>query len=105
MSQPPDYPPPPPAPPTPTYGRPPENGLGLAAMIVGIASFFVLAPLSSTGAIILGVLGLRKVRAGQATNRGQALTGVICGAVSLVLGLVVIIYVVAVLSHNVNTSP
>ena len=105
MSQPPSYPAPPPAPPADTYGGQPENGLGLAAMIIGIASFFVLAPLSSTGAIILGVLGLRKVRAGQATNRGQALTGVICGAVSLVLGLVVIIYVVAVLSHNVNTSP
>lgn len=104
MNQPSSYPAPPPAPPAENYGRQPENGLGLAAMIVGIASFFVLAPLSSTGAIILGVIGLRKARAGRAANRGQALTGVICGAISLVLGLVVIIYVVAEMAHSV-TAP
>ena len=103
MSQYPEYPPPPP--PTGLEQAQPENGLGLAAMIVGIASFVVLAPLSSTAAIILGVMGLGRTRQGRATNRGQALAGVICGSVTLVLGLIGIIIAIAILSARHATSP
>lgn len=92
------------APPTGPYQPQPENGLGLAAMIVGIASFVMLAPLSSTAAIILGIMGLGRARQGRATNRGQALAGLICGIVTLVLGLVGLIILIAVLSARHGSS-
>ncbi|HET7659229.1 MAG TPA: DUF4190 domain-containing protein [Oryzihumus sp.] len=102
MSQNPEFPPQ--APPTGLYQAQPENGVGLAAMIVGIASFVMLAPLSSTAAIILGVMGLGRARQGRATNRGQALAGLICGIVTLVLGLIGIIIVIAVFSARHGSS-
>ncbi|MCT7355419.1 hypothetical protein N4P33_25145 [Streptomyces sp. 15-116A] len=70
----------------------PSNGLGVAGLVLGIisAAGFCLWPL----AIVLGVLGVifgsvgrAKVTRGEATNPGQALAGIICGAVGLVLGI------------------
>ena len=61
-------------------------------MILGIAAIPLLCcfglgvPVGIAGAI-LGYLGLNKVKAGVATNRSQALTGLICGAVAVVLGI------------------
>lgn len=107
------YPPPPPAygqqpdpygQPAAPYGQPgypppaaaPSNGQGLAAMILGIISI----PLACCGyggivlgilGIVFGVMGRRKADAGLATNRGQAQAGLICGAVGVVLGIVVLI--------------
>ena len=102
-SQYPEFPPQPP--PTGLEQAQPENGVGLAAMVVGIASFVMLAPLSSTAAIILGVMGLGKARQGRATNRGQALAGLICGSISLVLGIIGIIIAIAIISARHGTSP
>ncbi|MFJ8544237.1 DUF4190 domain-containing protein [Streptomyces sp. NPDC093586] len=79
------------------YGWPgtapmPSNGMGTAGLVLGIvaAVVFCLWPL----AIVLGVLGVvfgaigrGKGRRGEATNPGQALAGVICGAVGIVLGI------------------
>ncbi|MDN3025195.1 hypothetical protein [Streptomyces sp. S.PB5] len=70
----------------------PANGMGTAALVLGILSdlVFCLWPL----AIILGVLGVifggigrGKARNGAATNPGQALAGIICGAVGIALGI------------------
>ncbi|MEU2422517.1 DUF4190 domain-containing protein [Streptomyces sp. NPDC007851] len=68
----------------------PNNGMGTASMVTGIISAigFCLLPVALvTGvlAIILGVLGRARVRRGEATNAGQALAGIICGAAGLVL--------------------
>ncbi|MBG0852162.1 DUF4190 domain-containing protein [Streptomyces spinoverrucosus] len=69
----------------------PSNGLGTAGMVVGIIAVagFCLWPL----AILLGILGVifggigrAKANRGEATNPGQALAGIICGVVGLVLG-------------------
>ncbi|MEU6101036.1 hypothetical protein [Streptomyces flaveolus] len=79
------------------YGWPgmapmPSNGMGTAGLVLGIVSavVFCLWPL----AIVLGVLGVvfgalgrGKARGGEATNPGQALAGIICGAVGIVLGI------------------
>ncbi|QOV47789.1 DUF4190 domain-containing protein [Streptomyces chromofuscus] len=79
------------------YGWPggqgePSNGLGTAGMVVGIISVagFCLWPV----AILLGILGVifggigrAKANRGEATNAGQALAGIICGVVGLVLGV------------------
>src|SRR3954453_1975211 len=94
------YPPPPPygAPP-PGYGGQPggpgpnNNTQGLVGMILGIASIPLLCCLYlglpvGIAAVVLSYLGLNKVKAGVATNRGQALAGLICGAVAIVLGII-----------------
>ncbi|GAA2458051.1 DUF4190 domain-containing protein [Streptomyces macrosporus] len=71
----------------------PRNGIGVAALVLGIvaavtgASFF-LSPLGcvlGVVALVLGTAGLRRVRAGTATNRGQALAGVWTGAGAVLL--------------------
>jgi hypothetical protein len=86
------------------YGWPgmqplPANGMGTAGLVLGILSaiVFCLWPL----AIVLGILGVifgaigrGKVSKGMATNAGQALAGIICGAVGIVLGVGMLVLLV-----------
>ncbi|MEV6998222.1 DUF4190 domain-containing protein [Streptomyces sp. NPDC093982] len=79
------------------YGWPgvqpmPSNGMGTAGLVLGIisAAIFCLWPVAivmGALALIFGSIGRGKARRGEATNPGQALAGMICGAVGLVLGL------------------
>ncbi|MFF6998098.1 DUF4190 domain-containing protein [Streptomyces sp. NPDC008313] len=85
----------------PAYGWPaapvaPSNGMGTAGLVLGIvaAVVFCLWPL----AIVLGVLGVvfgalgrARARRGEATNGGQALAGIICGAVGIALGAALLV--------------
>lgn len=87
------------------YGWPgvvpmPANGMGTTGLVLGIvaAVVFCLWPV----AIILGVLGVifgaigrGKANRGEATNGGQALAGIICGAGGVVLGIAVGVLVFA----------
>ncbi|MGC5049945.1 DUF4190 domain-containing protein [Micromonospora sp. DT48] len=74
-----------------------QNTLGLVAMILGIASIplaccYLGIPLGLT-ALITGWLGKQKADQGLAGNSGQALAGLICGAVGLLLGVVQLVLV------------
>ena len=51
---------------------------------------YVLGLPAGLAAIVLGVLSRRQVARGQATNGGQALAGIVCGAVAVVVMAVVI---------------
>ncbi len=82
-----------PAPPTaPTR---PRNGLGIAALVTGVASLvagisFILFPLALVGGLaglILGVIALTRGRNRGATNSGQALAGVICSVLALIIAI------------------
>ncbi len=79
----------PPVPSGPPPGGP-SNGTGLGALVVGIVALVLtlFGPLLGLAlgvvAVVLGVVGLRKVRRGQATNRGQAISGLVTGAVAVV---------------------
>lgn len=86
----------------PLYGAPlatrARNGMGTAALVLGIVSIFPLALLvvPAVLGIVFGVIGRRRVRRREATNGGFALTGIICGVVGLLLGIagwIAIIYV------------
>lgn len=83
----------------PGYGQPygtpvvtVRNGLGTAALVLGILSipgaFIVVGGvLLGLLAIIFGAIGRSRAKRGEATNGGTALAGIITGAVGLVLAI------------------
>ena len=75
----------------------PRNGLGTAALVLGIigaALFWTISLPFILGilAIIFGAVGLGRVRRGVANNRGVAMTGLILGIVAVLAPLVIIIF-------------
>ena len=88
------YPPPAGAP-----GAAPNNTFGLISLILGIAAiplvccFYIGFPLGIAAAV-LGYLGKQKAEQGLATNRGQAMAGLICGLSAVGLGILFIILTV-----------
>ena len=77
------------------YGTPvgpqQNNIFGLLSMIFGIVSLvlalccaFLSLPFN-VAAVVLGILGLKRVSEGKASNRGMAMAGVICGGIAIVL--------------------
>jgi membrane-bound ClpP family serine protease len=83
-------------PPPPTTSLRPRNGLGVAALVIGVASLvavisFVLFPLALVGGLvglILGIIALTRSDNRGATNTGQAIAGVVCCALALVIAIV-----------------
>jgi uncharacterized membrane protein len=76
-------------------GRPPRNGLGIAALVVGVIGLLLFwtligGVLLGITAIVLGVIGYRRVKKGEATNGAMALIGAIAGAIALVASVAVI---------------
>ena len=84
----------------PSYTPPPASrartGLGVAALVIGVASLvaafsFVLFPLGLVGGLlgaILGLIALSRGRAKGVTNPGQATAGVVCSVLALILAVV-----------------
>lgn len=82
------------------YGQPPvapKNGLGIAALVVGILSLpavltvfggFVLGLV----AIVLGFIGYRRAKKGEATNGGIAIAGIVIGLLGIVLNAALIAF-------------
>lgn len=69
--------------------------LPMAAMIVGIASIPALfacglGAISGIVAIVLGFIGLSRIKRDGAGSKGQAWTGIITGFLALVIGVVVV---------------
>lgn len=110
--------PPDPTPPVPPGGAGygghptarPRNGMGTAAMVLGILGLVlvVLIFFSPLGALLgllavpFGIVGLLRANRGEADNRGQALTGLVTGAVALVVGLLLTIGIGTFFAANVN---
>jgi hypothetical protein len=108
----------PPAPPPGTWGaappgygapgayppnRPMQNGLGIAALVLGIlamiTSFFFIGGLLGLVAVILGFVARGKAKRGEADNGGMALAGIITGGLGI-LGTLLIVVLVGVLLNN-----
>ncbi|MCX4659808.1 DUF4190 domain-containing protein [Streptomyces uncialis] len=95
----------PPYPSGPGFGwggmpQPPRDGMGVASLVLGIISvvIFCLWPVALiTGAlaVIFGAVARSRASKGLASNPGQALAGLICGAVgaALAAGLLVLLIV------------
>lgn len=89
----------------------PSNGLGVAALVLGILAIllafipilgFVAYPLAIVG-IILGLVGLGRVRRGR-SSRGITLAGLIASIVGLVLVIVSTVIYVSALSAGVASA-
>ncbi|WP_032798173.1 MULTISPECIES: DUF4190 domain-containing protein, partial [Streptomyces] len=77
------------------WGPAPNNGLGTAAMVIGIISvvgfcLYGLNIILGILALIFGIIGLGRAKRGEATNRGMALAGVILGSVGIVVGAAIL---------------
>lgn len=78
---------------------PPRNGIGTTALVLGIIGLVLVCALGAGTivamiAIVFGVIGLRNVKKGVASNRGSALAGTILGIVGSVIGAFVVTFVV-----------
>jgi hypothetical protein len=88
----------------------PRNGLGVAALVLGVASLvaavsFVLFPLGLLGGLVAAVLGGIAVTRGRttgATNRGQAIAGIVCGVLALVVAIVFAVRFGTFVARNTN---
>ncbi|MER5180129.1 DUF4190 domain-containing protein [Streptomyces sp. NPDC002896] len=91
---------PPAAPPAVPYGAPgyvvplqPSNGMGTTGLVLGIIgvvcslTFFlwIFGVILGILAIIFGAVGRGKANRGEATNKGAATAGLVCGIVATVL--------------------
>jgi uncharacterized membrane protein len=91
---------------TPTYATNPQekdrSGLAVASLVLGILGIpccvFYVGGLFGVLAIIFGCLGLKS------SKRGMAIAGIICGAVSVLL-LVFLIMIIAVLYPDMLANP
>ncbi|MGW1895475.1 DUF4190 domain-containing protein [Streptomyces sp. NPDC002004] len=75
----------------------PQNGLGVAAMVLGIISvclfcfYGVVSVILGILALVFGIKGRKRVERGEADNPGQAQAGFILGIIGTVLGVLVIV--------------
>jgi Na+/H+ antiporter NhaD/arsenite permease-like protein len=80
---------------TQPYLLKPRNGAGVAALVLGLlglvlALLVLPAPLGALLgllAVIFGIIGISRAGRREATNRGQAVTGLITGILALALGV------------------
>jgi hypothetical protein len=87
-------------PPTPQpYLVKPRNGAGVAALVLGLLGLVLtllvlpspLGALLGLLAVVFGIIGIGRAGRGEATNRGQAVTGLITGILALALGVLLTI--------------
>ncbi|MDQ1683831.1 MAG: hypothetical protein QOC82_568 [Frankiaceae bacterium] len=80
------------------YPTPQQNGLGTAAMVLGIIGlvlFFTvfIGIVCGVLAIIFGIIGRNRARLGQASNHGQATAGLVTGIIAVVFSIGLILLV------------
>ena len=87
-----------------------RNGMGVTALVIGVVAlvlvllllFSPLGALLGLLAVLFGVLGLIRANRGEADNRGQAVAGLVTGAVALLFGILFTISVGTWFATHVN---
>lgn len=76
-------------PPGYTPGLRPRNGMGVAALVLGLLGFFtslvVVGGVLGVLAIVFGAIGRGRARRDEATNGGMALAGIILGTIAALI--------------------
>lgn len=89
---------------------PPQNGMGVAAMVLGILScalfcmYGILSLVLGVLAIVFGIKGRKRAERGEATNHGQAQAGFIMGIIGSILGLAVIVLLAIGITAAINSE-
>ncbi|MGZ3118037.1 DUF4190 domain-containing protein [Streptomyces sp. H62] len=87
---------------------PPQNGMGTAAMVLGIlaccmfCAYGVVSLVLGILAVVFGVKGRRRAERGEANNHGQAQAGFIMGIIGIVLGIAVMAVIAVAIVAAVN---
>jgi membrane-bound ClpP family serine protease len=90
-----------------TSTTPPGRGLAVASLVIGVGSIvaavsfllFPLALLAGVVGVVLGAIALTRRRPGGGID-GQALAGLICSALALILAVTLAVRVGTWVSHN-----
>ncbi len=77
----------------PGWGPAPANGLGVAAMVLGIIAvvgfcMWGIGVILGILALVFGIIGQGRAKRGEATNGGMALAGVVLGSIAILIGAV-----------------
>ncbi|MFE3036708.1 DUF4190 domain-containing protein [Streptomyces canus] len=89
---------------------PPQNGMGVAAMVLGILScalfcmYGILSVILGVLAIVFGIKGRKKAERGEATNRGQAQAGFIMGIIGTIIGVAVVVSLIIGIAAAINSE-
>lgn len=91
------------------WGPAPANGLGIAAMVLGIiavAGFCMwgLGVVLGILALVFGILGRGRAQRGEATNGGMALAGIILGSISIVISAVFLGFLIWAVANDESGS-
>jgi membrane-bound ClpP family serine protease len=92
----------------PAAGR--RNGMGTAALVLGVVALVLVLLLlfSPIGAflgllaVLFGILGIIRANRGEADNRGQAVAGLVTGGIALLVGIFFTISIGVWFSTHVN---
>jgi len=81
---------------------PKSSGLAIASMVLGIISLalfciYYLAFPCAVLALVLGAVARSKISRGEASGGGMAMTGIICGIISIVLASLILIVGISLL--------
>jgi Domain of unknown function (DUF4190) len=89
---------------TPSTTPTPQNGMGTAALIMGILQFVCLGTIGSILAIVFGRIGLKRAAMGQANNAGVAKAGYILGIIGIVIQVIALIVVILIAIFGNSTT-
>ena len=89
----------------PGYQTSPKNGLGVAALVLGILGLLTFwtvigGILLGIVAVVLGIIGRGRAKKGVATNGGVALAGIITGALAVLVTIAAIALGAAAIFSN-----
>lgn len=87
-----------------SYQSAQTNGLAVASLVCGIASFVLFGPLSGIPAIILGHMARSRISQTGEQGSGLALAGLILGYVQLVLDVIAVVLIVILVVAGTATS-
>ncbi|WP_169786892.1 DUF4190 domain-containing protein [Nitriliruptor alkaliphilus] len=77
---------------------PASNGMAVGALVTGIVALPLLVFVGVGGliggivAVILGIVALRRVKRGTGSGRGLAIGGIVLGAISIVMGVLIFVF-------------
>lgn len=87
-----------------------SNWMGIAALVLGVLALLgswipfinLLSVALAIIGLVLGIMGMRRAKRGEATNRGLSLTGVVLSAIALVVSLVITVGFTALIGSNID---